>query len=181
MHCVDHTSSIPMKNHEKSIHTPSFRHLSTSILLSRTVWVFHDPRCLSLPHATVALTSIQQRFVVATFHLNRPRSRNGFILRASVGFHHCTFVNQSLTWLSNNGNYILVIFKYKYMYIIVYIYTNIYLQFLTWKAISGILGVSLLCRQNQLLLDTSHRSSSSDRSQLQGDARYLNCFVIWYK
>mmetsp|Transcript_71385 Transcript_71385/g.157701 ORF Transcript_71385/g.157701 Transcript_71385/m.157701 type:complete len:226 (+) Transcript_71385:96-773(+) len=41
---------------------------SPSLLLSRTVWVFHDPRCLSLPHATVALTSIQQRFVVATFH-----------------------------------------------------------------------------------------------------------------
>jgi hypothetical protein len=126
MHCVDHTSSIPMKNHEKSIHTPSFRHLSTSILLSRTVWVFHDPRCWSLPHATVALTSIQQRFVVATFHLNRPRSRNGFILRASVGFHHCTFVNQSLTWLSNNGNYILVIFTYKYVYNCIYIYIQIY-------------------------------------------------------
>ena len=64
------------------------------LLLSRTVRVFHDPRGLSLPHATIALTSIQQGFVVATFHLKRCHVPG--LGLGSVGvLQHCTFVNQS--------------------------------------------------------------------------------------
>ena len=60
---------------------------------------------------------------------------------------------------------------------------NIYLQFLTWKTISGILGVSrypCFVDKNtyfRILLIEAPAASS----QLQGDSRYLNCFVILYK